>query len=157
MRNVFYFSKKVRLFSQNDVLFLFYFLINLAGTTAYSSCSFNGWWTKRSGFHGANEYSQLLHRKMSLYRQWINIYPTLIHYMTLIHTFFYMCLMSFNAIMIVNILLQILFWTLSISCEIYNSSKIDGSSYPHFYNKLLFHFRWTYPRNLTDDNLHSYV
>ena len=33
MRNVFYFSKKVRLFSQNDVLFLFYFLINLAGTT----------------------------------------------------------------------------------------------------------------------------
>ena len=50
-------------------------------------------------------------------------------------------LISFNAIMIVNILLQILFWTLSISCEIYNSSKIDGSSYPHFYNKLLFHFR----------------
>ena len=34
MRNVFYFSKKVRLFSQNDVLFLFYFLINPAGTTA---------------------------------------------------------------------------------------------------------------------------
>ena len=33
MRNVFYFSKKVRLFSQNDVLFLFYFLINPAGTT----------------------------------------------------------------------------------------------------------------------------
>ena len=33
MRNVFYFSKKVRLFSQNDVLFLFYFLINLAWTT----------------------------------------------------------------------------------------------------------------------------
>ena len=31
---MFYFSKKVRLFSQNDVLFLFYFLINLAGTTA---------------------------------------------------------------------------------------------------------------------------
>ena len=30
---VFYFSKKVRLFSQNDVLFLFYFLINPAGTT----------------------------------------------------------------------------------------------------------------------------
>ena len=29
----FYFSKKVRLFSQNDVLFLFYFLINPAGTT----------------------------------------------------------------------------------------------------------------------------
>ena len=26
-------SKKVRLFSQNDVLFLFYFLINPAGTT----------------------------------------------------------------------------------------------------------------------------
>ena len=34
MRHVFYFSKKVRLFSQNDVLFLFYFLINPAGTTA---------------------------------------------------------------------------------------------------------------------------
>ena len=33
MRNVFYFLKKVRLFSQNDVLFLFYFLINPAGTT----------------------------------------------------------------------------------------------------------------------------
>ena len=33
MRNVFYFSKKVRLFSQNDVLFLFYFLINLTMTT----------------------------------------------------------------------------------------------------------------------------
>ena len=31
---MFYFSKKVRLFSQNDVLFLFYFLINPAGTTA---------------------------------------------------------------------------------------------------------------------------
>ena len=46
--------------------------------------------------------------------------------------------MSFNAIMIVNILLQILFWTLSISCEIYNSSKIDGSSYPHFYNKIAY-------------------
>ena len=30
---MFYFSKKVRLFSQNDVLFLFYFLINPAGTT----------------------------------------------------------------------------------------------------------------------------
>ena len=64
---------------------------------------------------------------------------------------------SFNAIMIVNILLQILFWTLSISCKIYNSSKIDGSSYPYFYNKILFHFRSTHPRNLTDDNLHSYV
>ena len=37
MRNVFYFSKKVRLFSQNDVLFLFYFLINPAGTT--DSCT----------------------------------------------------------------------------------------------------------------------
>ena len=37
MRNVFYFSKKVRLFSQNDVLFLFYFLINPAGTTAEAS------------------------------------------------------------------------------------------------------------------------
>ena len=36
MRNVFYFSKKVRLFSQNDVLFLFYFLINPAGTTGMS-------------------------------------------------------------------------------------------------------------------------
>ena len=33
LENVFYFSKKVRLFSQNDVLFLFYFLINPAGTT----------------------------------------------------------------------------------------------------------------------------
>ena len=33
MRNVFYFSKKVRLFSQNDVLLLFYFLINLTMTT----------------------------------------------------------------------------------------------------------------------------
>ena len=30
---MFYFSKKVRLFSQNDVLFLFYFLINLTMTT----------------------------------------------------------------------------------------------------------------------------
>ena len=35
MRNVFYFSKKVRLFSQNDVFFLFYFLINPAGTTVF--------------------------------------------------------------------------------------------------------------------------
>ena len=35
---MFYFSKKVRLFSQNDVLFLFYFLINPAGTTAQQSC-----------------------------------------------------------------------------------------------------------------------
>ena len=34
VRNVFYFSKKVRLFSQNDVLFLFYFLINPTMTTA---------------------------------------------------------------------------------------------------------------------------
>ena len=33
---MFYFSKKVRLFSQNDVLFLFYFLINPAGTTVFS-------------------------------------------------------------------------------------------------------------------------
>ena len=49
-------------------------------------------------------------------------------------------LMSFNAIMIVNILLQILFWTLSISCEIYDSSKIDGSSYPHSYNKIAISF-----------------
>ena len=31
---MFYFSKKVRLFSQNDVLFLFYFLINPTMTTA---------------------------------------------------------------------------------------------------------------------------
>ena len=30
---MFYFSKKVRLFLQNDVLFLFYFLINLTMTT----------------------------------------------------------------------------------------------------------------------------
>ena len=30
---MFYFSKKVRLFSQNDVLFLFYFLINPIMTT----------------------------------------------------------------------------------------------------------------------------
>ena len=29
------FFEKVRLFSQNDVLFLFYFLINPAGTTGY--------------------------------------------------------------------------------------------------------------------------
>ena len=29
----FIFQKKLRLFSQNDVLFLFYFLINPAGTT----------------------------------------------------------------------------------------------------------------------------
>ena len=34
VRNVFYFLKKVRLFSQNGVLFLFYFLINLTMTTA---------------------------------------------------------------------------------------------------------------------------
>ena len=33
VRIVFYFSKKVRLFSQNDVLFLFYFLINPTMTT----------------------------------------------------------------------------------------------------------------------------
>ena len=32
---MFYFSKKVRLFSQNDVLFLFYFLINPTMTTEY--------------------------------------------------------------------------------------------------------------------------
>ena len=48
--------------------------------------------------------------------------------------------MSFNAIMIVNIFLQILFWTLSISCEIYDSSKIDGPSYPHSYNKIAISF-----------------
>ena len=29
------FFEKVRLFSQNDVLFLFYFLINPAGTTVF--------------------------------------------------------------------------------------------------------------------------
>ena len=34
VRNLFYFSKKVRLISQNDVLFLFYFLINPTMTTA---------------------------------------------------------------------------------------------------------------------------
>ena len=34
VRNVFYFLKKVRLFSQNYVLFLFYFLINPTMTTA---------------------------------------------------------------------------------------------------------------------------
>ena len=33
VRNVGFFSKKVRLFSQNDLLFLFYFLINLTMTT----------------------------------------------------------------------------------------------------------------------------
>ena len=32
---MFYFLKKVRLFSQNDVLFLFYFLIYPTMTTAY--------------------------------------------------------------------------------------------------------------------------
>ena len=32
---MFYFSKKVRLFSQNDVLFLFYFLVNPTMTTEY--------------------------------------------------------------------------------------------------------------------------
>ena len=37
--NVFYFSKKVRLFSQNNVLFLFYFLINLTMTTVNRSMS----------------------------------------------------------------------------------------------------------------------
>ena len=42
MRNVFYFSKKVRLFSQNDVLFLFYFLINPAGTTEGVRGSWDG-------------------------------------------------------------------------------------------------------------------
>ena len=36
MRNVFYFSKKVRLFLQNDVLFLFYFLINPTMTTVFA-------------------------------------------------------------------------------------------------------------------------
>ena len=35
---MFYFLKKVRLFSQNDVLFLFYFLINLTMTTATGVC-----------------------------------------------------------------------------------------------------------------------
>ena len=36
---MFYFAKKVRLFSQNDVLFLFYFLINPTMTTAFGiSC-----------------------------------------------------------------------------------------------------------------------
>ena len=34
---MFYFSKKVRLFSQNDVLFLFYFLINPTMTTGFIS------------------------------------------------------------------------------------------------------------------------
>ena len=33
---MFYFSKKVRLFSRNGVLFLFYFLINPTMTTALS-------------------------------------------------------------------------------------------------------------------------
>ena len=41
---MFYFSKKVRLFSQNDVLFLFYFLINPAGTTVPGpgGCTWSG-------------------------------------------------------------------------------------------------------------------
>ena len=37
---MFYFSKKVRLFSQNDVLFLFYFLINLTMTTDNISATY---------------------------------------------------------------------------------------------------------------------
>ena len=37
VRNVFYFLKKVRLFSQNGVLFLFYFLINPTMTTGKTS------------------------------------------------------------------------------------------------------------------------
>ena len=47
VRNVFYFSKKVRLFSQNDVLLLFYFLINPAGTTVEPSegnCLWEEWY-----------------------------------------------------------------------------------------------------------------
>ena len=39
---MFYFSKKVRLFSQNDVLFLFYFLINPTMTTAVGLCVYYG-------------------------------------------------------------------------------------------------------------------
>ena len=35
---MFYFLKKVRLFSQNGVLFLFYFLINPTMTTVVSFC-----------------------------------------------------------------------------------------------------------------------
>ena len=51
MRNVFYFSKKVRLFSQSDVLFLFYFLINPAGTTVngFSICK-KFWKAETQGF-----------------------------------------------------------------------------------------------------------
>ena len=40
VRIEFYFSKKVRLFSQNDVLFLFYFLINPTMTTAVPAHSY---------------------------------------------------------------------------------------------------------------------
>ena len=40
---MFYFLKKVRLFSQNDVLFLFYFLINPTMTTEV------GWWVGVQG------------------------------------------------------------------------------------------------------------
>ena len=38
---MFYFSKKVRLFSQNGLLFLFYFLINPTMTTAYDFAKFS--------------------------------------------------------------------------------------------------------------------
>ena len=63
---MFYFSKKVRLFSQNDVLFLFYFLINPAMTTEIRSnvqlhmlCAFDlinwdffiGWFTFQNKKH----------------------------------------------------------------------------------------------------------
>ena len=40
---MFYFSKKVRLFSQNDVLFLFYFLINPTMTTALYDFAGTDW------------------------------------------------------------------------------------------------------------------
>ena len=38
---MFYFLKKVRLFSQNGVLFLFYFLINPTMTTGFGVCELN--------------------------------------------------------------------------------------------------------------------
>ena len=64
MRNVFYFSKKVRLFSQNDVLFLFYFLINPAGTTALT-------FQKEVGERMAAGVSELQRSRLSIMTQYL--------------------------------------------------------------------------------------
>ena len=71
----------------------------------YPSCSFNGWWTNRRWFHSANKTLHIRHRNMSLYRQWITIF----NFLFKLWLYILYVLISFNAIMIVNILLQILF------------------------------------------------